>query len=130
MAAGRTDPLFTYTPPAGLEGFVEAMPAFIKDSEFQICVRNLLAHRQYLFEAAHGSLGAKNHPVCLPGEMKDIGAVAGRLEQPINEYLGASDFEARSQRAAGIDQCNEVLRMALRGAFKFREGFIESIRLP
>src|SRR5687768_14121840 len=106
------------------------MATFVENREFQIPVRNFLAHGEDFLKTAHGCIGPEDHPVSLSREMQDIGALAGNFEQALDELLGAGYFKTCAQRAAGVDQCDEVLWMALGGAFEQGQRFIETVRLP
>jgi hypothetical protein len=62
--------------------------------------------------------------------MNDIGAMAREFEHAIHDPFGSSHLETRSQRAAGINERDEILGMTFRCMLEKRERFIETIRLP
>ncbi len=104
--------------------------ALVENCQFQAGIGNFPGHPEHTLEAINRLLWPENHPVTLAGQVEEIRLPRAKLYQPVQHFFRALDFKARSQRAAGIHQGDEVLRMCADRLFKKLQRFLETIGDP
>jgi hypothetical protein len=106
------------------------MTAFVKNGQLQKSVRNILGPAQSALKAFHGLIRPKDHAVTLSREVQEVGPLRAQRDEAIQHRFRPADFEARAQRAAGVHEGDQVLRMFAGGLFEELQCFIEAMALP
>src|SRR5262249_24673681 len=112
------------------ESFVEAMPSLILNCQLKIGIGNFAVTSNDALKTFDGLVRPENHPVTLAGQVEPVGPVAARLYQPIEYIFGASNFKSGAEGAGGVNERNQVLRVALHRLIEKLKGFVKAIEPP